>query len=514
MKYILVTIGVLLFANNLFANNLALSAPVYSAETLTFTVSWDNSWNISSGPSNHDAAWVFIKRQKCNGNNDWVHQLVSTTVGDHSAKVSGVTSTIVSIIPSSDGVGVFIKRIGNNVVGNVTSQTITLKLANTNPSIATTTTDNFKVIGIEMVYVPQGEFYIGDGRTSSNNGAFVASGTTSPLKITNEIQNTTGLGAASNYTTSNIYGCSMPLPTTFPVGYNGFYSMKYEILQGPFIEYLNTLTYDQQAERLKISNTAYLPNATPPVLFHGYTNWGSLNVYTITNGAGTYNTKSAVFGGNYPYMPMACLNWQDLASFLDWSGLRPMTEFEYEKACRGNNGGVANAPIAFEYPWGNTIINGGNAGNYIYAQWGASTTWPVYDGACRNWDDSGPVRPGFAATSTSNRSQSGATYYGIMEMAGNVWEQCVGGGAGYDYSTFRSNLHGDGVISSTGLANVTGWPTNGGTTSGTILKGGHFVSTSNYFQYQVSDRYYYDGSSENATNTRARYIGGRGVRTY
>jgi hypothetical protein len=101
-----------------------------------------------------------------------------------------------------------------------------------------------------------------------------------------------------------------------------------------------------------------------------------------------------------------------------------------------------------------------------------------------------------------------------MEMAGNVWEQCVGGGAGYDYSTFRSNTHGDGVLTNKGLADVTGWPINGGTTSGTILKGGHFVSTSEYFQYQVSDRSYYNGLSFNASNERSRFVGGRGVRTY
>ena len=42
------------------------------------------------------------------------------------------------------------------------------------------------------------------------------------------------------------------------------------------------------------------------------------------------------------------MNWQDLTSYLDWSGLRPMTEFEYEKACRGTLN-----PVAYEYPWGN-----------------------------------------------------------------------------------------------------------------------------------------------------------------
>ena len=511
MKNILSTIFVLLLVNNMYANNLAISAPVYNAETLTFTISWDNSWNISSGPANHDAVWVFIKRQKCTGNNNWVHQLVSTITGDHNAKVSAATSTIVSVIPSADGVGVYIKRIGTNVVGNVGSQTISLKLASTNPSITTTTTDNFKVIGFEMVYVPQGEFYIGDGRTTALNGAFCDAGTTSPKKITSAIQ-ASGIGVASNYTASNTTGCSMPLPATFPLGYNGYYCMKYELLQGVFVEYLNTLNYDQQASRLR----GGLPNQSGT----NWYNWGSLSSSITTSG--TYNTKAAVFATSYPHLPQGALNWQDLASVLDWSGLRPMTEFEYEKACRGNNGGTANASIAFEYPWGNTILNGGNNDNRFGYQTDPSATWSIYEGACRNWEDNGPIRSGFASTSTSNRSQSGATYYGIMEMSGNVTEQCVGGGAGYDYSGFTTT-NGDGVVSATGLANVTGWPSNGGI--GTILRGGNFRTYWNIYDLTVSDRSYYAGTTRNAfysndpteqnwNDRRAREIGGRGVRNY
>jgi formylglycine-generating enzyme required for sulfatase activity len=513
MKNILTTIFILLFTNHVFANNLAISAPVYNAETLTFTISWDNSWNISTGPSNHDAVWVFIKRQKCTGNNDWVHQLVSTTSGDHLAKTGVSTSTVVSVIGVSDGMGVFIKRIGTDVVGAVASQTITLKLAATNPSISMTTADNFKVIGVEMVYVPQGEFFIGDGRPSNSNN-FSAGNTPYPLKITNAIQNVNGLGAASNYTSNVIYGCSSPLPTTFPLGYNGFYTMKYEILQGVFIEYLNSLTYDQQAARLKVSNSTYLPNGTPPVLFHVNSNGNSTSVVTTT--AGNYNTKSAIFGGIYPYIPMTCMNWQDLASILDWSGLRPMTEFEYEKACRGNNGGptgTANAPVAYEYPWGNTLLNGISGGNtidYITYNASATATWTIYEGACRHSAGNGPVRAGFAATSSSNRSQSGATYYGIMEMAGNAMEQCVGGGAGYDYSSF-STTNGDGVLTDDGLANVVGWPINGGANSGTIVKGGNFWHNWNLNPYQVSDRTF-NNSTDYAN--RSYYAGGRGVRSF
>jgi hypothetical protein len=99
-------------------------------------------------------------------------------------------------------------------------------------------------------------------------------------------------------------------------------------------------------------------------------------------------------------------------------------------------------------------------------------------------------------------------------MAGNVVEQCVGGGTGYNYSIFTTS-NGDGALTARGLANVTGWPTDGGTTSGTILKGGGFyTNTGQMAQMQVSDRQYYNGDNRNANNTRDRNIGGRGVRSY
>lgn len=43
------------------------------------------------------------------------------------------------------------------------------------------------------------------------------------------------------------------------------------------------------------------------------------------------------------------LTWFDACSYLDWAGLRPMTELEYEKACRGNQ-----TPVAGEFAWGST----------------------------------------------------------------------------------------------------------------------------------------------------------------
>jgi formylglycine-generating enzyme required for sulfatase activity len=469
-------------------------------------VKWDNSWRVNSGPANYDAVWLFIKRQPCGANGIWSHALLSTVQSDHT--VSGTNANGLVIDPVSDGMGVFVhlgSNASNQIISSLTATNVVLKLTeNYNPSLigaSSASSDNWKVFGIEMVYVPQAEFYIGDGR-SSNSTNFSAGSSTSALKITNAIQNTTGLGSYSNYTNAAKYGAPMPLPNTFPLGYNGFYCMKYEILQGQIVDYYNCLTYDQQAARLKVSSNRVLTTANQ---YFGE-NWNALSVYNSTTG--TSNTIPATIASAYPHIPKGYMNWQDLTSYLDWSGLRPMTEFEYEKACRGTLN-----PIAYEYPWGSTILNGGYNDNRFWAQWGATATWNTYDGACRNWEDNGPIRSGFAATSTSNRSQAGATYYGIMEMAGNVWEQCVGGGAGYDYTNFTT-ANGDGNLTSTGLADVVGWPVDGGLNSGTIVKGGHFVSTSNYFQYQVSDRYYYSGNVENASNTRTRYIGGRGVRSF
>lgn len=497
-QFCLIVFGFFLSTFAVKANNLVIGTTTYSSanQTLTFTVAWDNSWSISSGPSNWDAVWIFVKRQNCSGNNDWVHQLVSTTNADHNAQTGGSASTVVAVNAAADGMGVFVRRIGTNVVGNVAAQTITLKLGATNPSITTSNNDNFEVLGVEMVYVPQGQFYIGDGRPSNTNN-FSAGNTNQPLLITSSVQ-ASGLGTYNNYVTNPAYGCSVALPSTFPLGYNGYYCMKYEIQQGLVVEFLNTLTYDQQAKRL--AAWGRLPNVLNAYFDE---NWYYVNVKVST--AGTYNTVPAVFSCSFPYIPQSHLNWTDFTAILDWSGLRPMTEFEYEKACRGPLN-----PVAYEYPWGNTTINFMNNG-----QSSATVNYGVAEGFCHGgaWNG-GPIRAGFAANATTNRSQGGVTYYGIMDMAGQLFEQCIGGGNGYNYSTF-TNLNGDGVLGANGNANTANWPLDGGTNSGTIVKGGFFnTSSGNLPAFQVSDRQYYSGVVGNNPYNKERSMGGRGVRTF
>ena len=517
----LIIAGCLLFLSQANANNLVISGtPSYTDATkiLRFNIQWDNSWCINSGPSNWDGVWVFVKRQNCSGNNNWVHQKLSTTSADHVAKIGANVSTDVQIDAVNDGMGVFIRRVGTvaspNVVGNVASQTVYLKLdgslTGTNPAGTTSASDNFEVLGIEMVYVPQGPFYAGDGR-SPNTYNFSNGSATTPYLVDASKQ-ASGAGQATNYTNNVTYGSPVPLPATFPLGYNGYYCMKYEATVGIFVEFLNALTYDQQTTILQEAGVSNLPNVLGAWFDMG-NSWGFWNRVTTV---GVYNTVPAVFSAPYLFLAEGDVVWRSMTAFLDWSGLRPMTEFEYEKACRGSNT-VAQTPIAavaYEYPWGTTTITNSQLGSdYTNANSALATNveGPVF---YTGWDGSA-MRPGAFAKSTTNRTQAAATYYGIMDMAGNCWEQCIGGG-GYDYSGFTT-ANGDGALSSIGRANVTGWPANGGVASGTIIRGGWWEIGGNTFRCQTSDRTFYAGyqwNGDKSNTSLSKYNGARGVRSF
>jgi formylglycine-generating enzyme required for sulfatase activity len=87
--------------------------------------------------------------------------------------------------------------------------------------------------------------------------------------------------------------------------------------------------------------------------------------------------------GNYP---VACVAWEDAAAYCQWSGGRLPTEAEWEKAARGTDGIV--------YPWGNQSSN------------------------CQLAN-----RDGCLAFSAAVGSYlSGASPYGVLDMAGNVAE--------------------------------------------------------------------------------------------
>lgn len=477
-----------LFAFNVQANNVQIMDTSVDTVggTITFNIKWDNSWRTDIAPANHDAVWVFIKYQDC-ADRLWKHANLSTVSADHSAG-----GTILQVDAVSDGKGVFIYRNANGG-GNIAFTSVTLKLNVASPNYDNY---NFKVFGIEMVNIPQGNFWIGDGASTN---------TFTQYQVTSE---TTAL------TTSTI-GAGNTAPAAFPKGWKSFYSMKYEITQEQYVEFLNSLTYGQQARR-----TAKSPDS--PVGTYAFDNYYRNGVIIKTPGVN--GALPAVYGCDLTVgdindlndgqnIAMNQLSFADVSAYLDWSALRPMTEIEFEKICRG-----PLTPVANEYAWGsidlNPILPAGvvNAGqpNEGYnsvangrANYGATNNYgqPFYYYA--------PVKVGFTATNASGRLSASAAYYGVMEMSGNVPEMTViakttGNGSSY------TGVLGDGELSTVtatdGDANQTNWPNF----DGILIRGGHYYAapnTNTSTLLRTSDR-----SGGAPTSNRANFYGGRGVR--
>jgi len=490
---------VLAFLVHANANNLIMGTPTISGSTVSFTIQWDNSWNVTTGPSNWDAVWIFVKRQRCDqpNQNPWMHADLSGTASNHT-----VTGSQLKVDLPSDNKGVYIRRSSAGI-GNISQATVTLTLASSIGS------DNIGVYGMEMVAVPQGEFYIGDGNDPQATGRhnFTNGNSNNPLKITAAIQNA-GIGAATNYQKENV-GSTVALPSTFPLGYNNFYSMKYEITTAQYVAFLNTLTYNQQ---LRLQDD---PNSTPPTGVIG-TQMNQRFGYSIeikTPGISTTSLTPAVYGtdGNNNNVfdevddaqtYAVSLSVKEYLAFLDWSALRPMTEFEYEKACRGTLNPVLN-----EYAWGTTDVN---VPDVYWAKQNRGTKEEVLNTAplgLSNIQTNWVWRVGIAATSSSDRVHAGATYYGILDMTGNMYERCVGGL--YDYSNFTTT-NGDGNITSEAFANVVGWPmaSDLGTTESYYIKRG--ASTNRWESAQLSNRQLYNWGDTNKNIA----LGGRGVRSF
>ncbi len=260
--------------------------------------------------------------------------------------------------------------------------------------------------------------------------------------------------------------------------------MKYEITQQQYVDFLNKLTQTQATARKFDQPT---PNYR----------------YAITGSSiGSYATTN-------PYVACNYLSWADLAAYFDWSGLRPMTELEFEKACRGTRTATAN-----EYAWGTTSIagsvytlnNSGASNEVIATNYSTSVGNALY--LTTGSTIIGPGRVGiFAGTSGNNgRVTAGATYYGIMEMSGNLWERpvTVSNSAGRAFT----GINGDGKLDDNGNADGTtvgNWPA-GTDAAGAGFRGGTWGSAAPYLR--VSDRYY----AAHADGSRYADCGGRGVR--
>lgn len=176
----------------------------------------------------------------------------------------------------------------------------------------------------------------------------------------------------------------------------------------------------------------------------------------------------------------------DILAYFDWSGLRPMTELEYEKMCRGTN----VPAIAGEFAWGSDTNN--PAGTITNS--GAANEATSNVGSLSNLFKTEPLRAGFAATSTSNRSASGATFWGIMDMH-NLGEFMYG----VESTNFSRLSYGDGSLDANGNAMVSGWTVDA-----------QFLSTIDPTTPGIEP--ISEGKNLITSATRSAYIGARGVR--
>ncbi|MGI6259010.1 MAG: formylglycine-generating enzyme family protein [Anaerolineaceae bacterium] len=107
------------------------------------------------------------------------------------------------------------------------------------------------------------------------------------------------------------------------------------------------------------------------------------------------HTRVNYYGNpEYADHPVVFVDWYQANSYCEWAGGRLPTEAEWEKAARGPEGNL--------YPWGNDDANCSLA----------------------NYNQGSYDQPNSCVGDTSQVGSypEGASYYGVMDMAGNVWE--------------------------------------------------------------------------------------------
>lgn len=480
--------------------------------TVAVAFSWQDAFRDSV---TWNAAWVFVKYRLDGG--PWRHATLSTRSDDY-----GPGTPELTVVPVADGRGVLIHRSGVGR-GSIDVDELTLAWEAGRDGVGPNDQVEARVFALDMVRVPNGPFYLGDGEIGNIAGHFRAADRNVPLPVTDEdsiVLGGTDLGALGN---GNAYGMTTAddfddtrtavLPGPFPKGVRAFYLMRYEMTERQYAAFLNTLTAVQQDPR----NPA---KACASAAIVSYCSEGPPQT-----GVRRYGLSAvAPFFSLAPAGPMHHLSWRDAAAFADWAALRPFTELEYEKAARG-----PSYPEPGTYAWGSARIHrqrytleqqstadehvedpGWGVGNAAFVQTMGDPTRDCY--SCIR----GPLRGGVFARDTADAEESGASYYRAFELSGNLIERTVS--VGHPAGRAFDGRHGDGTLSTDGHAggaeiatwpgaerDATGWSVLHA--EGTGMRGGGWASDES--RLRVSDR----ADATLGDSTRSDTFGYRFART-
>lgn len=501
------------YANDIQVTNAALTNNDLVTGTcfVQFDVTWQNSWR-QNGVVNWDAAWVFVKFRTIN--DIWQHVNINPSghVAPAGSRIDiGLEFQEAAFNAATNPVmGVFIRR-STAGSGTFSASGTQLLWSYADQGLAFNDIVEVRVFAIEMVHVNGGAFAAGSGGTETNAFSLTT------INTDNASATPIGGGSLGGQAGGSPLNAFQAINPFFPNGFLAFYCMKYELSQQQYVEFLNTLTRTQQdartgtslpigvssiTNRFVMSNTATIQNRNGIACDATVSTSSSITFHCDgnANGIGGEATDGLWRACNF-------LSFGDLMAYLDWSGLRPMSEMEFEKACRG-----PMLPLANEFAWSTTTLTGlnysltnsGAINENIGAQYNLLSGNAAY--ASTTGSIQGPVRTGIFAANVNNdgRISSGAGYYGIMELSGNVSEptiEIVNGG-----DAFSRSGHGDGSLNATGNGSGTGWP-NSNPVFGVILRGGAWSGSSTTLR--VSDR---SNLNVNGLQNRLSNVGGRGAR--
>jgi formylglycine-generating enzyme required for sulfatase activity len=342
-----------------------------------------------------------------------------------------------------------------------------------------------------MVYINEGDFYVGDGDATArlwdasdmeDNPAIVKQDPVVLRAMDYSKGDDDDLLKYSGIYVDGDEGIDMDGQSAvdnpnYPTGYKAFYCMKQEITNEQYAEFLNNLTREQQNGRAYLDISGASVENPFPINPSGHITYRNCVRYNNpSNGiAEPVNFFCDLNNNGIPNEPddgqnviICWIGWPDGAAYADWAGLRPMTELEFEKACRG-----PEFPVPGSYAWNTSNIFADTT--YFFNDLGGKAEYPKNPGEGIYANASyaittghpgpvnilnGPTRAGIFATASSDRVNSGASYYGVLDLTGGINERCVT--IGGDKGRHFQGTHGDGQLTEfpgeAGNATNTDWP--------------------------------------------------------